>query len=337
MPPGVPNDCCTSGIVAGGSSAAVYGGGTVGHSVNGAVAKAAAGAGEKGALALRGAAPPSGKPVSLLIAIPTIPRRSKTGGNVNYLTGTVESLVRESIASSSASKVPLFTSVEILVLSHGVSLISPHSSALPNVANRKSFRGGAAVESEHPDFVALKTKYSGGEERGVVDLPAADTALGALKLLFKVDGGEARSMDPHADDQPPVDDRKNPDDRPGKRVRQQSMDVIALVTAAEESGAEYVLFTEDDAELCPGTLPAVARAISHANSYTAGRGAEPGAGWSLVRFSIGFIGILVPAPALPSMRSFFQRYYLIKPPDLMLIEWMHVRAPHPTAAATSLS
>ena len=30
MPPGVPNDCCTSGIVAGGSSAAVYGGGTVG-------------------------------------------------------------------------------------------------------------------------------------------------------------------------------------------------------------------------------------------------------------------------------------------------------------------
>ena len=144
-------------------------------------------------------------------------------------------------------------------------------------------------------------------------------------------------MDPHADDQPPVDDRKNPDDRPGKRVRQQSMDVIALVTAAEESGAEYVLFTEDDAELCPGTLPAVARAISHANSYTAGRGAEPGAGWSLVRFSIGFIGILVPAPALPSMRSFFQRYYLIKPPDLMLIEWMHVRAPHPTAAATSLS
>ena len=62
------------------------------------------------------------------------------------------------------------------------------------------------MESEHPDFVALKTKYSSGEERGVVDLPAGDTALGALKLLFKVDGGEARSMDPHADDQPPVDE-----------------------------------------------------------------------------------------------------------------------------------
>ena len=46
-------------------------------------------------------------------------------------------------------------------------------------------------------------------------------------------------------------------------------------------------------------------------------GAEPGAGWSRVRFSIGFIGSLVPAPALPSMRSFFQRYYLSKPPDLM--------------------
>ena len=75
------------------------------------------------------------------------------------------------------------------------------------------------MESEHPDFVALKTKYSSGEERGVVDLPAADTALGALKLLFKVDGGEARSMDPHADDQPPVDDRKNPEDRPDEQKK----------------------------------------------------------------------------------------------------------------------
>jgi hypothetical protein len=48
-----------------------------------------------------------------------------------------------------------------------------------------------------------------------------------------------------------------------------------------------------------------------------------GTGWSIVRFSIGFIGILTPQPALQSMRNFFNRYYLIKPPDLMLIEWMH--------------
>ena len=35
------------------------------------------------------------------------------------------------------------------------------------------------------------------------------------------------------------------------------------------------------------------------------------------------LGILTPQPALASMRDFFNRYYLIKPPDLMLIEWMH--------------
>lgn len=49
----------------------------------------------------------------------------------------------------------------------------------------------------------------------------------------------------------------------------------------------------------------------------------PGTGWSVVRFSIGFIGILAPQASLASMRDFFNRYYLIKPPDLMLIEWMH--------------
>ena len=30
-----------------------------------------------------------------------------------------------------------------------------------------------------------------------------------------------------------------------------------------------------------------------------------GTGWSIVRFSIGFIGILTPQPALQSMRNFF--------------------------------
>jgi hypothetical protein len=110
----------------------------------------------------------------------------------------------------------------------------------------------------------------------------------------------------------------------------------------------------------------VAAAITHANTYTAQRGvslswshhivismpiltdrcgpqAAPGTGWSIVRFSIGFIGILVPNPALDSMRAFFNRYYLIKPPDLMLIEWMHgdwpggIRVPTGTNGKRALS
>jgi hypothetical protein len=65
----------------------------------------------------------------------------------------------------------------------------------------------------------------------------------------------------------------------------------------------------------------------------------------LLRFSIGFIGIVIPLPALPSFGNFLQRraprrtschapggalepgcagrYYLLNPPDLLLIEWMH--------------
>ena len=254
MPPGVPSDCCTSGLAPAGSGNAFGAASASGHSINGAAAAAAAAASKtKGADALRGGgggsggavASGGGGPPSLVIAIPTIPRH-KGPTNIDYLTGTVESLVRESLQASKASTT-LFSSVEILVLSH-------------------------VVDEEHPDFVALRTKYAGGDEVGTVPLPGRQ-GLGELRLRFLSDGGTLRNLDPHKDDQPVVDDRKNPEDRPGVRVRQQSKDVIALIMAAEKVGADYVLFTEDDAELCAGTLPKVASAVQHANKYTAQRGA----------------------------------------------------------------
>lgn len=244
LPPGVSSACCTSGLVPG---VAVYGAGSAsGHK---AAAIAAEDVTRKGAAALRGgdvANMASWKPPSMVIAIPTIPRNRGTA-NVDYLTGTVQSLVREALQVAAQHPSNLFGYVEILVLSH-------------------------VDDDKHPDFVALRTKYAGAESVGRVPLEGGN-GLGELRLRFLSDGGAARNLDPHKDDQPPVDDRKNPEDRPGVRVRQQSKDVIALIMAAEKVAPDYVLFTEDDAELCPGTLPKVASAIEHANRLTALSGA----------------------------------------------------------------
>jgi hypothetical protein len=244
LPPGVVNDCCTSGLSPGvtthGETSAL------GHGVGNIVTEDMM---RKGASALRGgdvANAASFKPPSMVIAIPTIPRQ-KGRTSIDYLTGTVESLLKEALHVASQHPSNLFSYVEILVLSH-------------------------VEDDKHPDFVALRTKHAGGEEVGTVPI-GGGKGLGELRIRFLSDGGAARNVDPHKDDQPPVDDRKNPDDRPGVRVRQQSKDVIALIMAAEKVAPDYVLFTEDDAELCVGTLPRVASAIEHANRFTAQRGA----------------------------------------------------------------
>ena len=46
-------------------------------------------------------------------------------------------------------------------------------------------------------------------------------------------------------------------------------------------------------------------------------------GWASLRFSIGFIGIVMPLPSMPSFGQFLRHYYLLKPPDILVIEWMH--------------
>eukprot|EP01051_Picozoa_sp_SAG22_P023750 SAG22_NODE_6266_length_877_cov_1.539846_1_plen_127_part_00 len=48
-----------------------------------------------------------------------------------------------------------------------------------------------------------------------------------------------------------------------------------------------------------------------------------GQGWSMLRSSLGFIGILLPFRSLPSLRAFLELHYQTKPPDLLLVEWAH--------------
>ena len=162
MPAGLSNDCCTSGLAPADSQNAFGAASAAGHSVNGAAAVVSSSS--KSATDLRGGggapvAPPSAGPASLLIAIPTIPRLHPKP--IDYLTGTVESLVKEGISASQSASI-LFSSVEIMVLSHVVAILIEIDVFCINMdglcINNDDFNANIKVESEHPDFVRLFTE-----------------------------------------------------------------------------------------------------------------------------------------------------------------------------------
>jgi hypothetical protein len=61
---------------------------------------------------------------------------------------------------------------------------------------------------------------------------------------------------------------------------------------------------QDDAELCTGALALVAQGIDEAN--------ENSPRWSMVRFSIGFIGIVMQQASLPVFARFVQRCVCVR-------------------------
>eukprot|EP01052_Picozoa_sp_SAG31_P013616 SAG31_NODE_823_length_11772_cov_10.262229_1_plen_520_part_00 len=223
--------------------------------------------------------------VRLIIAVPTVARDS-----VDYLTPTVTNLLAEAAAAVAEGVV---ASVDLLIFSHTV----PHSAY-------------ESIKQIHPDS------------------KIASPDATPVRIFFRDDAAPGqRLLDPHANDQQTVDDHRNPDDRPGVKVRQQSMDMIAMLrwiaehvesrTPAPASTAAtgdryFVLMSEDDAPLCPGGLTKIGRAILAAEDKF-GRaglpqaGDRPKSGWASLRFSIGFIGIVLPLPALPSFGQFLRR------------------------------
>jgi hypothetical protein len=80
-------------------------------------------------------------------------------------------------------------------------------------------------------------------------------------------------------------------------------------------GADYVMLSEDDALMCGGHLGDVSKAI------VAARAVDPA--WSMLRTSIGFIGIVIPRADASALGDFLEAYYQSKPPDILLIEWVH--------------
>ena len=196
-----------------------------------------------------------------------------------YLTRTLDSLLREARASAGAHG---FDRVTIRVVSH-----SP--------------------ASEHAGFRAALDRAAGAEDMAK-----------KISLECAVDA-DRRRVDPGARDAEWVDDRDNPGDVPGRRVRQQTLDLVGVLRdvggVGGGGGAETLLLTEDDAVMCEGGLVWLGEAIASANRV------DPR--WSMVRTSVGFIGIATRRADAYALADFLELHYEKKPPDILLIEWVH--------------
>ena len=99
-------------------------------------------------------------------------------------------------------------------------------------------------------------------------------------------------------------------------------------------GAEYLLLTEDDATMCEGHLGRLSAGIAAASRVDRE--------WSMLRTSIGFIGIAIKRADANALADFLERHYRVKPPDILLVEWAHgdwegsVRAAHAAKSGQTL-
>jgi hypothetical protein len=142
------------------------------------------------------------------------------------------------------------------------------------------------------------------------------SSLQASDNLFLFENSRARSVEPHSIDQPPVDDNNNAELRPGPLVRQQSWDLLSIVDKSLQiSEFRYIVLSEDDAPLCPGALEKVIDELYFADRFMKG--------WSVLRTSVGFIGIVMSRESVLKFRAFLHAYYMIKPPDLLLSQFQH--------------
>ena len=103
------------------------------------------------------------------------------------------------------------------------------------------------------------------------------------------------------------------------RVRQQTLDLVGTLRdvggVGGGGGAEYLLLTEDDATMCEGHLGRLSAGIAAASRVDRE--------WSMLRTSIGFIGIAIKRADANALADFLERHYRVKPPDILLVEWAH--------------
>ena len=172
---------------------------------------------------------------------------------------------------------------------------------------------------EHPAFRKVRERPAGPSDmRRHVTLEAAVDA-------------DRRRIDPGDPAAAHIDDRHNPEDIPGPRVRQQTLDLVSVLRDVGGVGggrdADYVMLTEDDATMCEGALADVGRGIA------AARVIDPK--WSMLRTSIGFIGIVIKRTDSDALAAFLEAHYTRKPPDILLVEWVHGDWPGSVRAAAA--
>jgi hypothetical protein len=119
---------------------------------------------------------------------------------------------------------------------------------------------------------------------------------------------------------------KGTNNKPGARVRQQSLDVVALLShvlgevgrrEGTELGAaaipELYMFMEDDFRLCPHALLFLQYAVEKAFRQDAE--------WQMLRVSYGLNGALMRGRDLAAFRAYLDEHHTRRPPDHLMVEW----------------
>ncbi|KAK9825323.1 hypothetical protein WJX74_009420 [Apatococcus lobatus] len=214
----------------------------------------------------------------LTIGIPTFPRKEHR----DYLTPTLSSLLEELPLDGSD---PFFGRVQVLVMNN-----RPEAGA-------------------HPVFEALQKRIAeGNAEESFI-------AKARLYVSFLLNPGTV--VDP-APDAPEPDDFNNPDNHPGREVRRQTCNLVALLEAAQP-WAHHYMFMEDDFRVCPNTIRILHYVLRKAATVPGLRN------WKGLRFSYGMAGIILRGSDMPLFTRFLRDSIARLPPDLIWLDWVFGR------------
>lgn len=218
---------------------------------------------------------PPGRAAWLVIGIPCAPRKSQ-GKDVDYLGTTLESLLVELPSDPSD---PMYGRVRVIVLNTAPGINHAMTSLRVRLRASKSddlFAKKAAVYVE------------------TIDSPG-------------------RGRDP-GEVLPDPDDLNNPTNRPGRQVRQQTLDLLVLLELARSRGRHY-LFMEDDFTVCPHMIRVIHYALAKLR--------EQQPDWLALRFSYGMNGIMMKSKDIPNLSRYLRAGMTRLPPDLLWQEWAY--------------